>query len=194
MSMKKGFIGIIVLIVSVVALAAVWYTFGVKTLTGSVSVPLIMVKPPEEQHPIVGSDRDEHGCIGSAGYTWCPKKNKCLREWEESCSVDIQSPAPTADESSILLATMKTQIEAKHPGSSGLTFALKKIEGLYAQGSASETGGGGMWFASKTSGAWKLVWDGNGVILCSDLVAYPDFPKTMIPECWNDQTNKNVVR
>jgi hypothetical protein len=35
--------------------------------------------------PMVGSDKDEHGCIGSAGYTWCPIKNKCLRTWEEPC-------------------------------------------------------------------------------------------------------------
>lgn len=34
---------------------------------------------------IVGNDRDEHGCIGSAGYTWCEEKQKCLRVWEESC-------------------------------------------------------------------------------------------------------------
>jgi hypothetical protein len=33
----------------------------------------------------VGADRDEHGCIGSAGYTWCQVKNKCLRTWEEKC-------------------------------------------------------------------------------------------------------------
>lgn len=34
---------------------------------------------------IVGNDRDEHGCIGSAGYTWCEAKQKCLRTWEEAC-------------------------------------------------------------------------------------------------------------
>jgi hypothetical protein len=34
---------------------------------------------------IVGNDRDEHGCIPSAGYTWCEEKQKCLRIWEESC-------------------------------------------------------------------------------------------------------------
>ncbi len=34
---------------------------------------------------IVGGDRDEHGCIGSAGYSWCQEKQKCLRIWEESC-------------------------------------------------------------------------------------------------------------
>ena len=35
--------------------------------------------------PLVGGDTDEHGCIGSAGYTWCEPKQKCLREWEEPC-------------------------------------------------------------------------------------------------------------
>jgi len=35
--------------------------------------------------PLVGGDRDEHGCIGSAGYSWCAEKQKCLRIWEEPC-------------------------------------------------------------------------------------------------------------
>jgi hypothetical protein len=34
---------------------------------------------------IVGGDKDEHGCIGSAGYSWCEEKQKCLRVWEENC-------------------------------------------------------------------------------------------------------------
>ncbi len=34
---------------------------------------------------MVGNDKDEHGCIGSAGYSWCEAKQKCLRTWEEKC-------------------------------------------------------------------------------------------------------------
>lgn len=30
---------------------------------------------------LVGGDRDEHGCIGSAGYVWSQKENKCIRPW-----------------------------------------------------------------------------------------------------------------
>lgn len=37
---------------------------------------------------IVGGDKDEYGCIGSAGYTWCEEKKKCLRLWEEPCVQD----------------------------------------------------------------------------------------------------------
>jgi len=35
---------------------------------------------------LVGGDKDEHGCIGSAGYSWCDAKQKCLRIWEEECN------------------------------------------------------------------------------------------------------------
>ncbi|MCX5855535.1 MAG: cache domain-containing protein [Deltaproteobacteria bacterium] len=35
--------------------------------------------------PMPGSDRDAHGCIGSAGYSWCESSHKCLRIWEEPC-------------------------------------------------------------------------------------------------------------
>lgn len=47
-----------------------------------------------QQSPRLGGDRDEHGCIPSAGYLWCPEKQKCLRIWEESCpSVELAAQA-----------------------------------------------------------------------------------------------------
>ncbi|MBR0347619.1 MAG: peptidase [Rudaea sp.] len=41
--------------------------------------PALLPAPPS-QPP--GSDRDAHGCIPSAGYTWCAATNKCERPWE----------------------------------------------------------------------------------------------------------------
>ena len=37
--------------------------------------------------PIIapGSDWDVHGCISSAGYSWCDILGKCIRAWEQSC-------------------------------------------------------------------------------------------------------------
>ncbi|WP_175884123.1 hypothetical protein [Burkholderia sp. BCC0044] len=32
--------------------------------------------------PLVGGDRDAHGCIGSAGYAWCERTQQCERPWE----------------------------------------------------------------------------------------------------------------
>ena len=36
-------------------------------------------------HPaaLVGADRDEHGCIGSAGYTWSEVRKDCIRLFED---------------------------------------------------------------------------------------------------------------
>jgi len=36
--------------------------------------------PPPASTP--GADRDEHGCIRSAGYSWCAKEDRCVRPWE----------------------------------------------------------------------------------------------------------------
>jgi len=31
---------------------------------------------------LIGGDKDAHGCIGTAGFKWCAKTNKCERPWE----------------------------------------------------------------------------------------------------------------
>lgn len=31
---------------------------------------------------LLGSDREIHGCIGSAGYAWCDRSSQCERPWE----------------------------------------------------------------------------------------------------------------
>ncbi|KWB46874.1 hypothetical protein [Burkholderia ubonensis] len=38
--------------------------------------------PAQASAPIVGGDRDAHGCIGSAGYAWCERTRQCERPWE----------------------------------------------------------------------------------------------------------------
>lgn len=41
----------------------------------------------QQQGPIVGNDSDIHGCKASAGYSWCEGKQKCIRPFEENCTV-----------------------------------------------------------------------------------------------------------
>jgi len=38
-----------------------------------------------EQQQIVGGDKDEHGCIASAGYVWDNESQTCIRPWEKVC-------------------------------------------------------------------------------------------------------------
>lgn len=45
---------------------------------------------------IIGGDKDEHGCLIAAGYSWCGEKQKCIRVWEENCTSEgaqIANPA-----------------------------------------------------------------------------------------------------
>lgn len=43
-----------------------------------------------EDVPALGSNRDDNGCIASAGYAWCESKEKCLRIWEEDCPLEVE--------------------------------------------------------------------------------------------------------
>jgi len=47
-----------------------------------------------EEEQLIGGDKDEHGCLIAAGYSWCQIKQKCLRVWEEGCDITIDSPQP----------------------------------------------------------------------------------------------------
>ncbi|MBO6558803.1 MAG: MliC family protein [Pseudomonadales bacterium] len=42
---------------------------------------------------LIGGDRDEHGCNGSAGYPWCRKLDQCVRAWELARKNGLQDPA-----------------------------------------------------------------------------------------------------
>jgi len=43
----------------------------------------------ESDEPLIGGDKDEHGCMLMAGYSWCETSQKCIRPWEEGCQEDI---------------------------------------------------------------------------------------------------------
>lgn len=36
-----------------------------------------------EKPEMIGGDKDEHGCIASAGYTWSEVQKDCIRLWEK---------------------------------------------------------------------------------------------------------------
>jgi hypothetical protein len=46
----------------------------------------------------LGGDKDDHGCLGSAGYQWCASLMRCTREWETPCPDDDYSDSDYAEE------------------------------------------------------------------------------------------------
>lgn len=37
---------------------------------------------PNEDDQLIGGQRDEHGCLGPAGYSWSEEIGACIRQWE----------------------------------------------------------------------------------------------------------------
>ncbi len=102
--------------------------------------------------------------------------------------------SPTADETAVLISAVRAGLVAEHGSdAANLNVTVSKIQGNFAQGGASGQGGGGMWFAAKVAGIWKLAWDGNGTISCASINPY-NFPATIIPECFDEATQKLVTR
>ncbi|AKC86669.1 hypothetical protein [Pseudoxanthomonas suwonensis] len=67
--------------------AIAWMAACMLSVAGGCAVPQ---EPPAAEPPapitapapLVGGDRDEHGCIPSAGYRWCERTGQCERPWE----------------------------------------------------------------------------------------------------------------
>jgi hypothetical protein len=150
-------------------------------------------KMPKEQQ-LLGGDKDEHGCIGSAGYAWCETKQKCLREWEEKCEL-VPTVSGDSLKEEIITQVKAAIIEKNGPEAEKLNITVSEIEGNFAKGGASQVGlGGGMWFSAKKGNVWKLVWDGNGIINCDSLTEFPDFPDSLIPQCFDSSMQEMIDR
>jgi len=65
-------------------------------LVVAVLLPFLMAcdgadNQPEATIGVPGSDRDEHGCIASAGYSWCEATGQCERPWELAAKVGFDN-------------------------------------------------------------------------------------------------------
>jgi hypothetical protein len=40
---------------------------------------------------VIGGEKDEHGCIIPAGYSWCESLQECIRPWEKNCTGAVAS-------------------------------------------------------------------------------------------------------
>jgi hypothetical protein len=91
----------------------------VKAVLSLIAVMLISVAGCSQQGngQMVGNDSDIHGCKASAGYSWCEAKQKCIRPWEENCTIACTAEAKICPDGSAVGRTGPDCEFAPCPGS-----------------------------------------------------------------------------
>ncbi|MDC0449150.1 hypothetical protein OAL67_00920 [bacterium] len=110
---------------------------------------------------------------------------------------NVADEGTSSEEDVNIEAQIKAQLIEKHGGSDEIAVSVEEItKDIFARGyvGPADGGPGGGWYAKKVGAAWELVWDGNGLIFCTSLDGYEDFPNTMIPECYDDTKMESVAR
>lgn len=125
-------------------------------LLGVLVVVYLPFTPSVQQ---VGADKDAHGCIGSAGYTYSTVRNDCIRLWEEGTAltpvVQIENPVLVAY---VVRSANWKQAEVFLPNQpQSLVLTLQATSGT-----TTWVGPQGNWVLTydKTQG-WKLAADGQ---------------------------------
>ncbi len=83
--------------------------FNFKTIALSLILAFAFFSSHAQKPPIVGNDRDAHGCIGSAGYQWSALKNECIRLFESGIRLDAK--AKNLDKAFSAFAVFKSDTE-----------------------------------------------------------------------------------
>jgi hypothetical protein len=120
--MKK--INIVILIVCLILVAGVVY------------FSLTKKDNPEANNgndQIVGGDKDEHGCIGSAGYDWCEATQKCFRAFEEFCSSDAKDLVEKIKQTTSIELLWKGETNFNWNVYDGENYGSKTISGVLYQ-------------------------------------------------------------
>ena len=93
----------------------------------------------EEIHPIVGNDRDVHGCIKSAGYCWSQVQGRCLQLFNEGLalmppvdqplSTGADSPFDAIMQSYLIFSSDSNRVELFMPNKEAIFFHKTASQG-----------------------------------------------------------------
>lgn len=79
------------------------------------------------QTPVVGADKDAHGCIASAGYTWSSLKDSCVRPFEQ-IQLDIIDNKESYETAAFLIVDEKKQAAEVFLKESPESIVLKHVQ------------------------------------------------------------------
>mgnify|MGYP000009056713 FL=1 len=90
-----------------------------------------------QQEMMVGGDRDEHGCIGSAGYSWSALRGKCIQVFEVGTRLN---PVDVEQEEAVISAFIvskdgdNSQVELFITGEDQNLILKKEADGTFKNG------------------------------------------------------------
>ena len=90
-----------------------------------------------QQEMMVGDDRDEHGCIGSAGYTWSALRGECIQVFEVGTRLN---PVDVEQEEAVISAFIvskegdNSQVELFITGEDQNPILKKEADGTFKNG------------------------------------------------------------
>ena len=90
-----------------------------------------------QQEMMVGGDRDEHGCIGSAGYSWSALRGECIQVFEVGTRLN---PMDVEQEEAVISAFIvskegdNSQVELFITGEDQNPILKKEADGTFKNG------------------------------------------------------------
>ena len=90
-----------------------------------------------QQEMMVGGDRDEHGCIGSAGYSWSALRGECIQVFEVGTRLN---PVDVEQEEAVISAFIvskegdNSQVELFITGEDQNPILKKEADGTFKNG------------------------------------------------------------
>lgn len=122
------------------------YILMILIAFSAVSCDKIFKKEPDEapeehtfvdEQNLVGGDKDEHGCIGSAGYTWSELRQECIRVFERAYRLNALARSGENEDTSafILFSNDKLNAELFLPDAEKSILLKQQSENRYIHSS-----------------------------------------------------------
>ena len=114
----------------------------------------------QQQKPanLVGGDRDDHGCIGSAGYKWSELLKDCIRPFEKGIKLGTAADSESTSATYLVFNSDSSRIEAFVPGEE-IPPVLKKEANADEEIWKSEDDR--LYSVKRPDGKWTIYQDGE---------------------------------
>jgi hypothetical protein len=95
-------------------------------------ISFVLIPLSLKAQEITGNDKDQHGCIGSAGYVWSEAQQKCIRLFEEGKPLQpIKENKSYSSVAYLVFSKDKKRVEVYLPDEYNAFICDQKKKGSY---------------------------------------------------------------